>query len=167
MEAGIGGEGVNWAGYPDNLDFPVGAALQRAGRTGAAKDSCVSNQYFGDYVTVAVFLVVGLLLVGGAMAASRVIAPRRPGGFKEIAYESGIEPIGGGWNQSHIRYYVFALLFLIFDVEAVFIFPWAVRLDYFKEIGRGGLVLFEMIFFVAILILGLLYAIRKGVLRWE
>jgi NADH-quinone oxidoreductase subunit A len=127
----------------------------------------VVNQYFGDYITVAVFLGVGLLLVGGAMLAARVVAPSRPGGFKSVTYESGIEPIGGGWNQSHIRYYVFALLFLIFDVEAVFIFPWAVKLEFFKEIGRGGLVLFEMIVFVGILILGLVYAIRKGVLKWE
>ena len=125
------------------------------------------NQYYGDYITVAVFVAIGALLVAGAIAANRVIAPNAPGGLKDVPYESGIEPIGGGWNQSHIRYYVFALLFLVFDVEAVFIFPWAVSIDYFKSIGNGALVFFEMVAFVVILFLGLLYAIRKGVLRWE
>jgi NADH-quinone oxidoreductase subunit A len=127
----------------------------------------VLNQYFGDYVTVAVFLAVGALLVLGAITANRAIAPRHPGGLKDVIYESGIEPIGGGWNQSHIRYYVFALLFLIFDVEAVFIFPWAIRLDYFDALGLGGMVLVEMVIFIGVLVLGLVYAIRKGVMRWE
>ena len=125
------------------------------------------NEYFGDYTTVAVFLLAGVILVGAAVFVARLVAPRRPSLLKSTPYESGIEPIGGGWNQSHIRYYVFALLFLVFDVEAVFIFPWAVSIDYFKSIGNGALVFFEMVAFVVILFLGLLYAIRKGVLRWE
>ena len=127
----------------------------------------VRNEYFGDYTTVAVFLLAGVLLVGAAVFTARLVAPRRPSLLKSTPYESGIEPIGGGWNQSHIRYYVFALLFLVFDVEAVFIFPWAVSIDYFKGIGNGALVFFEMVAFVVILFLGLVYAIRKGVLRWE
>jgi NADH-quinone oxidoreductase subunit A len=127
----------------------------------------VRNEYFGDYTTVAVFLLAGVLLVGAAVFTARLVAPRRPSLLKSTPYESGIEPIGGGWNQSHIRYYVFALLFLVFDVEAVFIFPWAVSIDYFKSIGNGPLVFFEMVAFVVILFLGLIYAIRKGVLRWE
>ena len=125
------------------------------------------NEYFGDYTTVAVFLLAGVLLVAAAVFTARLVAPRRPSLLKSTPYESGIEPIGGGWNQSHIRYYVFALLFLVFDVEAVFIFPWAVSTEYFKSIGNGALVFFEMVAFVLILFLGLIYAIRKGVLRWE
>ena len=125
------------------------------------------NEYFGDYTTVAVFLLAGVVLVGAAVFVARLVAPRRPSLLKSTPYESGIEPIGGGWNQSHIRYYVFALLFLVFDVEAVFIFPWAVSIDYFKGIGNGALVFFEMVAFVVILFLGLIYAIRKGVHRWE
>jgi len=127
----------------------------------------VRNEYFGDYTTVAVFLLAGVLLVAAAVFTARLVAPRRPSLLKSTPYESGIEPIGGGWNQSHIRYYVFALLFLVFDVEAVFIFPWAVSTEYFKSIGNGALVFFEMVAFVLILFLGLIYAIRKGVLRWE
>ncbi len=125
------------------------------------------NQYYGDYVTVAIFVAIGAILVGGAVGASKLIAPSRPGGFKDVAYESGIEPIGGGWNQSHIRYYVFALLFLIFDVEAVFIFPWATQLDVFQAAGRGVFALAEMFIFILILLAGLVYAIKKGVLKWE
>jgi NADH-quinone oxidoreductase subunit A len=127
----------------------------------------VRNQYFGDYMTVAVFLIAGVVLVWAAVVVAHILAPRRPSLLKSTPYESGIEPVGGGWNQSHIRYYVFALLFLVFDVEAVFIFPWAVSIGHFKAIDYGGLVFFEMVAFVAILILGLVYAIRKGVLRWE
>lgn len=125
------------------------------------------NQYYGDYIAVAVFIAIGGILVGGAVAANLAIAPKAPGGFKDVAYESGIEPIGGGWNQSHIRYYIFALLFLIFDVEAVFIFPWALQLEFFSANGGGLTALIEMFVFIGILLLGLVYAIRKGVLRWE
>ncbi len=125
------------------------------------------NQYYGDYITVAVFIAVGALLVAGAIGANRLLSPKAPGGFKDVAYESGIEPIGGGWNQSHIRYYIFALLFLIFDVEAVFIFPWAIRLEFFANDGGGLTALIEMFVFIGILLVGLVYAIRKGVLRWE
>ena len=125
------------------------------------------NQYYGDYVTIAIFVGVGALLVGGAVAASKLIAPNAPSKAKSTAYESGIDPIGGGWNQSHIRYYIFALLFLIFDVEAVFMFPWALQLEFFDSIGRGTLALVEMIVFIVILLLGLVYAIMKGILKWE
>lgn len=125
------------------------------------------NQYYGDYITVVVFIALGGLLVGGAIGANRLIAPKAPGGFKDVAYESGIEPIGGGWNQSHIRYYIFALLFLIFDVEAVFIFPWAIQLENFAADGLGLAALVIMFLFILTLVEGLVYAIRKGVLRWE
>jgi len=127
----------------------------------------VQNEYFGDYITVAIFLLAGIVLVAGAIVTARIVAPSRPSVLKSTAYESGIEPLGGGWNQSHIRYYIFALLFLIFDVEAAFLFPWAVNLERFAEAGQGALIFFEMLVFVVILILGLVYAIRKGVLRWE
>jgi NADH-quinone oxidoreductase subunit A len=73
-----------------------------------------------------------------------------------------VDPVGSGWSQSYVRYYVYGLLFVIFDVEAVFIFPWAIVLE---QLGTFGLV--EMFIFIDILILGLVYAVRKGVLRWE
>ena len=119
------------------------------------------SDYLRSYLTVAIFAGAAAVLVGGMLGLSRLIQPRRPTPQKFIAYESGVDPVGGGWSQSQIRYYVFALLFVMFDVEAVFIFPWAVRLD---VLGTFGLV--EMVVFIVILALGLAYAWRKGVLRW-
>jgi NADH-quinone oxidoreductase subunit A len=119
------------------------------------------SDYLRSYLTVAIFAGAAALLVGGMLGLSRLIQPRRPTPQKFIAYESGVDPVGGGWSQSQIRYYVFALLFVMFDVEAVFIFPWAVKLD---ALGTFGLI--EMFVFIVILALGLAYAWRKGVLRW-
>jgi len=117
--------------------------------------------FLRSYLTVVVFAGFAAALVGGILAVSKLLQPHHPTREKLIAYESGVEPFGEGWSQSQIRYYVFALLFVMFDVEAVFIFPWAVRVD---ALGVFGLI--EMIVFVAILALGLAYAWRKGVLRW-
>jgi NADH-quinone oxidoreductase subunit A len=90
-----------------------------------------------------------------------LLRPVKPNREKVMPYESGVDPVGEGWSQSQIRYYVFALLFVVFDVEAVFLFPWATQLERY---GSFGLV--EMGVFVAVLLLGLVYAWRKGVLRW-
>ncbi len=126
------------------------------------------DQYLGEYVTVAAFFALGALLVAGGITASSLLRPDKPNRFKSATYECGIDPVAGGaWSQTQIRYYIFALLFLIFDVEAVFIFPWAVRLEELASLGLGALVLVEMAVFIGILLLGLVYAVRKGVLRWE
>ncbi len=121
------------------------------------------SQYFQDYITVAAFAALGVVLVAGAMIASRLIRPNKPSKAKSTGYECGVDPVEGGWSQTHIRYYIFALLFLIFDVEAIFIFPWAIRVEAFSS----AFILVEMFIFIAILLVGLVYAIRKGVLRWE
>jgi len=117
--------------------------------------------YLRSYLTVVMFAGAAGLLVGAVLALSRLLQPRRPTVQKLLTYESGVDPVGDGWSQSQIRYYIFALLFVMFDVEAVFIFPWAVRLDALSTFG-----LVEMIVFIVILALGLVYAWRKGVLRW-
>jgi NADH-quinone oxidoreductase subunit A len=116
--------------------------------------------YFQAYFTVAVFVAAAIGMVGLMLGVGRLLRPTRPQAEKYITYESGVDPLGG-WGQANIRYYIYALLFVIFDVEAVFIFPWAVRLD---SLGVFGLV--EMTIFIVLLALGLLYAWRKGVLRW-
>ncbi len=125
------------------------------------------EQYFGDYITVAVFLATGGLLVGAGLLVAGLIRPNKPSKVKSEIYECGIVPTGDGWSQTHIRYYIFALLFLIFDVEAIFIFPWALRLESFAADGNGLFVLVVMFLFIGTLLEGLLYAIRKGVLKWE
>jgi NADH-quinone oxidoreductase subunit A len=119
------------------------------------------SDFLRSYLTVAILGGAALLLVAAMLGAGSLVRPRRPQPQKYIAYESGVDPVGTGWSQSQIRYYVFALLFVLFDVEAVFIFPWAVQLE---TLGVFGLV--EMIVFIVILVLGLVYAWRKGVLRW-
>ena len=87
--------------------------------------------------------------------------PSRPQAGKYVSYESGVDPVGSMWSQSQVRYYIFALLFVMFDVEAVFIFPWATRLEVYGYFG-----LIEMFIFIFVLLLGLVYAWRKGVLKW-
>jgi NADH-quinone oxidoreductase subunit A len=119
------------------------------------------SDYLRSFLTVAIFGGVAVGLVGGILALGSLIRPTRPQPQKYITYESGVDPVGTGWSQSQIRYYIFALLFVMFDVEAVFILPWAVRLE---TLGVFGLV--EMLIFIFILLLGLVYAWRKGVLRW-
>ena len=120
------------------------------------------TEYFQDYITVAVFAGVGIILVAVALGVSALLRPNKPSVVKRQSYECGINPVGEGWSQTQVRYYIFALLFLIFDVEAVFIFPWAVRLE-----SLGTFALVEMAIFIVILLGGLVYAVRKGVLRWE
>ena len=95
------------------------------------------------------------------MGLSGLVRPHRVQEQKLIPYESGVDPVGDGWSQSQVRYYIFALLFVVFDVEAVFIFPWATQLERYAGFG-----LVEMGVFVFVLLLGLVYAWRKGVLRW-
>ncbi|MDQ4058445.1 MAG: NADH-quinone oxidoreductase subunit A [Actinomycetota bacterium] len=92
---------------------------------------------------------------------TKLLRPDLPTRAKMTTYESGIDPIGTGWAQANVRYYVFALLFVIFDVEAVFLFPWA---TVFESLGTQAFV--EMVIFIVILALALLYAVRKRVLEW-
>jgi NADH-quinone oxidoreductase subunit A len=118
--------------------------------------------FLRQYLTVLIFGAMGVGMAAVMLGVGSLLRPRRGDvGSKRLTYESGVDPVGAGWAQSNIRYYVFALLFVMFDVEAVFIFPWAVRLE-----AYGGFGLAEMAVFIVILLLGLLYAWRKGVLRW-
>jgi NADH-quinone oxidoreductase subunit A len=121
----------------------------------------VFSGFLRDYLTVVWFGAIALLLAGLLLGVSALVRPNKPSVAKSTAYESGVDPVGDGWSQSQVRYYIFALLFVVFDVEAVFIFPWATQLERY---GAFGLV--EMGIFVFVLLLGLVYAWRKGVLRW-
>ena len=119
------------------------------------------SDFLRSYLTVAVFGGAAVLMVGLMLGLGSLLRPTRPQTGKYINYECGVDPVGVGWSQSQIRYYVFALMFVVFDVEAVFIFPWAVELERYAGFG-----LVEMGIFVFVLLLGLVYAWRKGVLRW-
>jgi len=118
--------------------------------------------YFQSYGIVLAVAVGGALLVAVAFGAAKIIAPRRPVAEKLLTYECGIDPVGVGWSQTQVRYFLYAFLFVIFDVESVFLFPWAVV---FASLGYAAVV--EMAIFIGILAVGLLYAYRKGVLHWE
>lgn len=122
------------------------------------------TEYYRQYLAVAVLIGAGIAMVGGMLGLGRLVRPTRPQPQKYVTYESGSDPVGG-WGQSNVRYYVYALLFVMFDVEAVFIFPWAVNLEPLTK-AHGVQSLVSMIVFIVILTLGLVYAWRKGVLRW-
>jgi NADH-quinone oxidoreductase subunit A len=122
----------------------------------------VPEGYFGQYVTIGIFAVVGTLLVFGTLLLARLVRPSVPHSEKYTTYESGIDPIGTGWQHTNVRYYIFALLFVVFDVEAVFLFPWAIV---FEDLGTQAFV--EMVIFIGILALALLYAVKKKVLDWQ
>ena len=119
------------------------------------------SEFLRNWLTVAVIGGVGVLLASVFLGLGSLVRPSRDTPQKRINYESGVDPQGDMWSQANIRYYVFALMFVLFDVEAVFIFPWAARLESY---GMFGLV--EMAIFIAILALGLFYAWRKRLLRW-
>ena len=115
-----------------------------------------------EYAGLLVFLVLGISFVVGVFALSWLLQERNPDPLRLSIYECGMETIGTPYVQPNIRFYVFALLFVVFDVEAVFVLPWAVK---FKELGMMGLV--EMGIFLVILFAGLIVAWRKGALHWE
>ena len=117
--------------------------------------------YLDDYAAVGVIVLVGVVLATAMLGVNRLMRPRVASHDKTLTYESGVDPVGEGWAQSTVRYYVYAFLYVIFAVDAVFLFPWAVVLD---DIGRAAAV--EMGIFIGILAVGLAYAWRKGVLSW-
>ena len=120
------------------------------------------QELLDNYAAVFLAVILGVLLVLAAILATRFLAPfsRSPG--KSTPYECGMLPIGRVRTQVQVRYYLFAILFLIFDVEAVFIFPWAVTF-----VGVGQAAFYEMVLFIGILFGGLVYAWKKGVLQWR
>jgi NADH:ubiquinone oxidoreductase subunit 3 (subunit A) len=116
-----------------------------------------------EYATILTFLAVALLLGFGALGLNRLLMPWRPNPTKNATYECGNEPVGDAQIRYNVRFYVFALLYVVFAVEAAFLFPWAVV---FRRI-EGLLPLAEVLAFLFILVIALAYAWRKGALQWE
>ena len=112
-------------------------------------------------VSLIILILAGVAFAGGGLAASRLLSKKSYNAQKGESYECGVETVGTTWNQMNVGYYLFALLFLVFDVELVFLYPWAVVV---KEIGMVALV--EIVIFLFILFLGFLYAHKKGALKW-
>lgn len=119
------------------------------------------------YIPIAVIVILaigfGFLIVG----LGHLFGPRRKTARKEMPYESGMNPIGPGTRRVPVRFYLVAVLFILFDIEIIFIIPWAVILKQFVSAGQGAFALIEMAVFIIILLVGYVYAWKKGALEWE
>lgn len=116
-----------------------------------------------DYVVIGAFILFGVFFVAATVAVSNLLSPTsKPSPDRLEPYECGVPPVGPPWVQFRVGYYVYALLFVVFDIETVFLYPWAV------SFGKMGLfVLVEMFIFIGILAAGLAYAWREGALKWR
>lgn len=120
------------------------------------------DSYTYTYLFLSIFLGVAILFALLPILLAQFIAPKRPSAIKNASYECGVQSKGDPWVQFKAQYYIYAIVFVIFDIEVLFVYPWAVV---FKS---GGLALFiEMLIFLAILTGGLIYAWKKGVLEWQ
>jgi NADH-quinone oxidoreductase subunit A len=117
---------------------------------------------FRAYLPILIVLVFSFALIGVMLGLSRLLSPRRPDRVKDSMYECGIAPVGDARMRHSVRFYVVAMLFIIFDLETVFLYPWAVT---YRKLGLFGLV--EMVIFLAILMVGLVYVWRRGALDWS
>lgn len=118
--------------------------------------------FYDSWSAIFMGVIAGIILVGTALLATRALAPFAKERAKGVSYECGMLPIGRNWSQIHVRYYLIAILFLLFDVETVFIFPWAIN---FVDLPK--FVFYEMLVFIGVLALGLGYAWKRGVLEWK
>jgi NADH:ubiquinone oxidoreductase subunit 3 (subunit A) len=114
-----------------------------------------------EWLFIGIFLVLAPVFPAAALLIPRLIAPKKPNSIKSQTYECGMETVGESWIQFKAQYYIFALVFLVFDVEAVFLFPWAVAFDRLPLFA-----VVEGILFILILLAGLIYAWREGALKW-
>jgi NADH:ubiquinone oxidoreductase subunit 3 (subunit A) len=114
-----------------------------------------------DWLYIGVFMAVAAFLPAAAITLAGILGPHKPNKLKDTTYECGIETVGEAWIQFKVQYYTFGLIFLIFDVETVFLFPWAVAYNQLTLFGVG-----EAVLFILILLGGLIYAWRKGELEW-
>jgi NADH-quinone oxidoreductase subunit A len=119
------------------------------------------SAYLVSYLPLLAIVVIGTGMVAAMLVGNASLRPTRPSRQKALTYECGVDPVGSGWAQVHVRYYIFAYLYVIFAVDAVFLFPWAS-----VYAGLGWVTAGEMAVFVGILVVGLAYAWRKGVLSW-
>jgi NADH-quinone oxidoreductase subunit A len=122
-----------------------------------------TTTYYSAYSIVGMLLLLGVAFVTVSFSANRLLAPSRPTPEKLLTYECGVDPVGEGWAHTHVRYYVYAFLYVIFAVDAVYLFPWA---TVFAAPGFGATTLVEMFVFLGFLAVGILYAYKKGVLTW-
>jgi len=115
-----------------------------------------------EYVAIALMIALATIIALIAIGLGYLFGPRKKSDVKSMPYESGMAPYGEGTRRMPVRFYLIAVLFILFDIEVVFFLPWAIT---FRQLGLFGL--FEMIVFIAILLVGYVYAWKKGALEWE
>jgi NADH-quinone oxidoreductase subunit A len=115
-----------------------------------------------EYVPVLMFVIIAILFAVITIGASTIIMPRRLNARKLAPYECGVEPVGNARSRFHIKFYLVAVLFILFDIEAVFLYPWAVA---FRQLGLYGLI--EMALFILVLLVGYVYLLKKRALEWN
>lgn len=125
------------------------------------------QDYLNDYWPIAILVLLSTLLGVVAIGLGYLFGPRRPNKRKSAPYESGMTPIGPGTRQMPIKFYIVAVLFILFDIEVVFLLPWAVIFKDFVADGLGSFVLIEIIIFLVILLVGYVYAWKKGAFEWD
>ena len=123
--------------------------------------------FAANWTAVALSAIVGTVAILGMFAASRVLSSRRHSDIKLSPYECGIPPTPYSWSNINVRFYIFAILFLIFDVEAVFLFPWAVVFMEQKLEQANSIPFYAMLLFLGVLAFAIVYAWRKGALEWQ
>lgn len=116
----------------------------------------------GAYLPIIILVTIAMLFGLGSLVFSSLIGPKKPSTVKLAPYECGCEPVGTARERFSIKFYIIAMLFILFDIEAVFLYPWSVL---FKRLGMFGLV--EMAVFIVILFVGYIYVWKKGALEWE
>ena len=124
------------------------------------------SQNFDVYIPIVILLTLGILMVAGALIVGSIIRPKNPNRLKLQPYECGEDPTGSAWANFNVRFYVVALIFIIFDVEGALMFPVAAVFKKFNEIGAGGVILISILIFIAVLIQGVVYCWKKGDLDW-
>ncbi len=115
-----------------------------------------------EYVAIAIMIALATVIALIAIGLGTLFGPKKPSEAKSMPYESGMNPYGEGTRRMPIRFYIIAVLFILFDIEVVFFLPWAIT---FRQLGWFGLV--EMLIFIVILLVGYVYAWKKGALEWE
>lgn len=121
----------------------------------------------GVYLPILILAVVAVLFGLISLTMSSLIGQKKPSAVKMAPYECGCEPVGSARERFSIKFYLIAMLFILFDIEAVFLYPWAVVFKKFIRAGSGGFILMEMLVFIVILFVGYIYLWKKGALEWE
>ena len=115
-----------------------------------------------EYIAIGVMIVVATVIALIAIGLGELFGPKRKTKAKDMPYESGMDPYGEGTRRMPVRFYLVAILFVLFDIEVVFFLPWAIV---FRQLGLFGLI--EMVIFIVVLLIGYVYAWKKGALEWE